>query len=150
MASHPPNDNKNLISADNQGIKNLPSARIPGTIMPDTLDTLTARLMAFRDERDWRQFQGLKNLIVSLNLESAELLELTQWKSDDETENALLDPDFKDKLAEETADIFLYLLMICERSNIDLIKAASNKIDLNGKKYPADLSRGKATKYTEL
>ena len=118
--------------------------------MPATLDTLTARLIAFRDERDWRQFQSLKNLIVSLNLESSELLELTQWKSDKETENALLDPDFKDKLAEETADIFLYLLMICERSNIDLIEAASNKIDLNGKKYPADLSRGKATKYTEL
>ncbi len=31
-----------------------------------TLDELTARLLAFRDARDWRQFHSLKNLILSL------------------------------------------------------------------------------------
>ncbi len=48
------------------------------------LHALTAELLAFRDARDWRQFHSLRNLIVSLNLEAAELLELTQWKSDAE------------------------------------------------------------------
>ena len=41
---------------------------------------LTALVARFRDERDWAQFHTLRNLIVSLNLEAAELLELTQWK----------------------------------------------------------------------
>ena len=47
-----------------------------------SLEALTARLIAFRDARDWRQFHSLKDLIVSLNLEAGELLELTQWKSE--------------------------------------------------------------------
>ena len=45
-------------------------------------EALTAAVLKFRDERDWRQFHSLRNLITSLNLEAAELLELTQWKSD--------------------------------------------------------------------
>ena len=45
-----------------------------------TLADLTRRLVEFRDARDWRRFHSLKDLIVSLNLEAAELLELTQWQ----------------------------------------------------------------------
>lgn len=118
--------------------------------MPEILDTLTARLIAFRDERDWRQFQSLKNLVVSLNLEASELLELTQWKDDEAVENAVTDADFKSKLEEETADVLLYLLMICERAGIDLACVASRKIDLNAEKYPVEKARGNARKYTEL
>ena len=43
------------------------------------ISALTAAVQAFRDARDWRQFHSLRNLIVSLNLEAAELLELTRW-----------------------------------------------------------------------
>ncbi len=118
--------------------------------MPETLSNLTERLITFRDERDWRQFQGLKNLIVSMNLEATEMLELTQWKSDEEVENAVLDGAFKTRLEEETADVLLYLLMICERAGIDLANAASRKIDLNAEKYPVEKARGKSTKYTGL
>ena len=114
------------------------------------LDDLTRRLVAFRDARDWAQFQGLKNLIVSLNLESAELLELTQWLDDSGVEERLEDSEFKEKLAEETADILLYLLMICERAGIDLGEAAARKIDVNGAKYPVDKARGNSKKYSEL
>ena len=50
------------------------------------LDALRRALLSFRDERDWRQFHTLRSLIVSLNLEAAELLDLTQWKLDAEIE----------------------------------------------------------------
>lgn len=118
--------------------------------MPDTLETLTKRLIAFRDERDWNQFQGLKNLIVSLNLESSELLELTQWMNDSDVEAQIGDPAFIKNLEEETADVLLYLLMVCERAGIDLSAAASRKIDVNTAKYPVEKSRGNARKYTRL
>ena len=114
------------------------------------LDDLTRRLIAFRDARDWRPFHGLKNLMLSLNLEAAEVLELTQWKSDEEVETAAADPRFRDRLAEECADVLLYLLLICERARIDLEAAASAKIERNGVKYPVDKARGTARKYTEL
>ena len=117
---------------------------------PPALDDLTRRLIAFRDARDWRPFHGLKNLMLSLNLEAAEILELTQWKSDDEVEAATADAEFRDRLSEECADVLLYLLLICERAEIDLEAAASAKIELNATKYPVEKARGNARKYTAL
>ena len=122
--------------------------------MPDpqssALDDLTRRLIAFRDVREWRPFHGLKNLMLSLNLEAAEILELTQWKSDDEVEAATADAEFRDRLSEECADVLLYLLLICERAGIDLEAAASAKIEHNATKYPVEKARGNARKHTAL
>ena len=114
------------------------------------LDDLTRRLIAFRDVREWQPFHSLKNLMLSLNLEAAEILELTQWKSDDEVEAATADPEFRDRLSEECADVLLYLLLICERAEIDLEAAASAKIELNATKYPVEKARGNARNYTAL
>lgn len=116
---------------------------------PD-IKSLTQRLIAFRDARDWKQFHSLKDLILSLNLESAELLELTQWKSADAFEKLADEPAMKAKLEEETADVLLYLLLVCERAGIDLAKVADRKIDRNGEKYPVEKSKGSAVKYDEL
>lgn len=118
--------------------------------MSPSLQSLTDRLIAFRDARDWRKFHSLKNLMLSLNLESAELLELAQWKDDAQVEAALSEPEFRARLAEECADVLLYLLLICERAGIDLIGAASEKIEINAEKYPVEKARGNARKYTAL
>ena len=115
-----------------------------------TLQTLTERLIEFRDARDWRQFHSLKDLILSLNLEATELLELAQWKPDDRFETEAGTPELRDKIAEESADVLLYLLLIAERANIDLLTAASRKIDRNEEKYPVDKAHGNARKYTDL
>ncbi len=114
-------------------------------------DELTRTLVEFRDARDWRQFHSLKNLILSTGIEVAELMELVQWKDDAEADRAAQgDVEFRARLAEECADIFLYLLLICERADIDLTEAAVAKIGLNDKKYPVEKARGNAKKYTEL
>lgn len=120
--------------------------------MPDhpTHEELTRRLIEFRDARDWRQFHSLKDLIVSLNLEAAELLELTQWQEASAFEVASREPASKQRLAEECADIFLYLLLICERAGINLADVASAKIAQNGEKYPVEKSKGSARKYDQL
>ncbi len=111
---------------------------------------LTQRLIRFRDDRSWKQFHSLKELIVSLNLEAGELLELTQWQNADEFENSLNDASAKTRLREEIADVFAYLLLIAERAEIDLLEAAHDKITQNEKKYPVEKSKGKSTKYTRL
>lgn len=115
-----------------------------------TIAELSERLVSFRDARDWRQFHSLKNLILSVSLEAAELLELGQWKDDAEIEAAIADPEFRERLSEECADVFLYLLLICERAGIDLSQSAAAKIERNAEKYPVEKSRGNARKYTEL
>ncbi len=114
------------------------------------LQGLTAALLRFRDERDWARFHSLRNLIVSLNLEAAELLELTQWQADHEIEAIPADPQRREALADECADVLLYLLLVAERAGIDLAAAAYAKIEKNAAKYPAEQVRGSRTKYTEL
>ena len=114
------------------------------------LQALTQALVKFRDERDWSQFHTLRNLIVSLNLEAAELLELTQWKSDAEIEALPAEAASREALRDECADILLYLLLIAEKANFDLLAAAGRKLGKNALKYPVDKCRGSNAKYTEL
>jgi NTP pyrophosphatase (non-canonical NTP hydrolase) len=114
------------------------------------LDTLKNSLVQFRDERNWQQFHTLKNLIISLNLESSELLELTQWKTDDDLARLTSDDQFREQLRDECADVLLYLLLIADRSGIDLMQAAEQKLKKNAARYPIALSYGSAKKYTEL
>ncbi|WP_415036137.1 nucleotide pyrophosphohydrolase [Azonexus sp.] len=116
----------------------------------DSLAVLRAAVLAFRDARDWRQFHNLKNLIVSLNLEAAELLELTQWQRDEEVEALPADPVRREALADECADVLLYLLLIAEQAKIDLLAAAQAKLVKNAAKYPVDKARGSRAKYVDL
>ena len=115
-----------------------------------SLATLTDRLIAFRDARDWRQFHSLKDLILSLNLEASELLELTQWKHEQDFERTAEGSQMRQRLGEECADVLLYLLLIAERTGLDLTKVAAEKIEANDLKYPVEKARGTAKKYTEL
>ena len=114
------------------------------------LNSLTKRLTEFRDERNWKQFHSLKDLIISLNLEAGELLELTQWKDIAGFEASVADGKARQDLEEECADVLLYLLLVAEKSGIDLLQAASDKIDKNAEKYPVDKAKGNAKKYTQL
>jgi len=111
---------------------------------------LTQALLKFRDERNWAQFHTLRNLIVSLNLEAAELLELTQWKSDAEIEELRHDATAHEALSDECADVLLYLLLVTERAGIDLEAAAHAKLLKNAAKYPVEKSYGSSRKYTRL
>lgn len=112
--------------------------------------SLTQELLKFRDERNWSQFHTLRNLIVSLNLEAAELLELTQWKTDQEMSRYAFDETSREALRDECADVFLYLLLIADKAGFDLNAAAHDKIKKNAAKYPISKSYGSSQKYTEL
>lgn len=114
------------------------------------IDSLTQRLVKFRDDRDWQQFHSLKDLIISLNLEAGEVLELTQWKSAEQYDALMGEAAAKARLKEECADVLAYLLLICEKADIDLLQAASDKISQNEQKYPVEKARGTAKKYTQL
>jgi NTP pyrophosphatase (non-canonical NTP hydrolase) len=114
------------------------------------LPALTLELLKFRDERNWAQFHTLRNLIVSLNLEAAELLELTQWKSDEEMSALTESARMHDALRDECADVLLYLLLIADKAGIDLEEAARRKLEKNAAKYPVEKSHGSSRKYTEL
>lgn len=111
------------------------------------LPELTAKVLAFRDERNWAQFHSLRNLIVSLNLEASELLELTQWKSDAEMIALSDSAPEQEALRDECADVLIYLLLIADKAGIDLEEAVRAKLVKNAAKYPAAVSHGSSWKY---
>jgi len=117
---------------------------------PPSVSELTQQLVEFRDARNWRQFHSLKDLILSLSLEASELVELTQWKTEDKFEEEAKGDLMQQRLREECADVFLYLLLVTERAGIDIREAAAEKIKTNGIKYPVDKAHGTATKYDKL
>jgi len=78
------------------------------------------------------------------------LLEIFQWLTAGESESIANNQDIKPKAEEEIADITLYLLRIADLLQIDIADACENKLRLNAEKYPIDLARGNARKYTEL
>lgn len=112
------------------------------------MQQVMARIRAFRDERDWMQFHDPKNLAVSIAIEAAELLEHFQWKDKAESERHAADD--KDAVAEEIADVAIYLLELADNLGINLEQAILAKLDQNAKKYPVEKARGVATKYNKL
>ena len=103
---------------------------------------LLSKIMAFRDERDWKQFHNSKDLAIALNIETSELLELFLWKGNEDVKI--------DKLKEELADVFMYALLIAEKHNLDIAEIIENKLELNKQKYPVEKAKGSAKKYNEL
>jgi NTP pyrophosphatase (non-canonical NTP hydrolase) len=116
--------------------------------MSDQISDLTKLVLKFREERDWAQFHNPKDVAISLMLEAAELLELTQWKNGKELEDHLTKNC--EALADELADIFGWVLVLAHDQKIDLADALRRKLVKNAEKYPIEKSRGVASKYTEL
>jgi len=112
-----------------------------------SLESLRVRLAEFAAERDWDQFHSPKNLAMALIAEAAELVEHFQWLS--EPESRALSPDKRIAVAEELADILIYLIRTADKLDIDLLKACWRKIETNEQRYPAEQVRGDARRACE-
>jgi len=113
----------------------------------DRLSALTEQIRLFVRERDWDQFHSPKNLSMALIVEAAELLEHFQWMTEQQSHE--LGPEKLQQVSHEIADVFIYLVRLSDRLNIDLLAAAGEKLELNRRKYPAEKVRGDARKYSE-
>ena len=108
-------------------------------------DGTIARVLQFRDDRNWRQFHTPKDLAISLSLEAAELLEVFQWSGAD-----LECAGKRDKVREELADVLSYCLLMADVCGLDPDEILNEKITRNEAKYPVEKAYGRADKYTEL
>ncbi|MCJ7444718.1 MAG: nucleotide pyrophosphohydrolase [Methanotrichaceae archaeon] len=114
--------------------------------MSDKIDRLLDEILKFRRDRDWEKFHTPRNLAISISLEAAELLENFQWQVGEEP----ITPAIKERAAKEIADIFIYLLSMSHDLGIDLIEAATKKLEESHARYPVEKSRGSSKKYSEL
>lgn len=99
------------------------------------------RIRNFTAERNWDQFHSPANLVKSISIEAAELLECFQWS---DTEYDL------QHVKEELADVLVYCQNLLDKLGLDADEIVNMKMDQNEKKYPVEKARGSAVKYTEL
>ncbi|MNF40214.1 hypothetical protein D3C85_900610 [compost metagenome] len=90
------------------------------------LDELTTRLHAIRDQNDWRQFHSPKNLAMAASVEMAELVEIFQWLSEDQSRQ--LPPEKLEHAGQEVGDIILYLLLLCAELGLDMEQVVRAKL----------------------
>lgn len=113
-----------------------------------TVQELQQKVLAFRDARDWEQYHHPKELALALSIEAAEILELFRFKTPEQITEELSGPG-REKLAQELADVFNFLLLLSHQAGIDLGRALCDKLEVLEERYPVDLVKGKPHKYTE-
>jgi dCTP diphosphatase len=113
----------------------------------DSVDDLRNAIRVFIGVRDWEQFHSPKNLAMALSVEVSEIVENFQWLTEEEGRN--LPPEKLAKIREEIGDVMIYLTEFADKLAIDPVEAAKSKMTINGQKYPVELVKGKASKYTE-
>lgn len=116
--------------------------------MSTELESIRRELRDFARERDWERFHSPKNLAAALCVEAGELLEHFQWVSEEGSRS--LEAAKRAEVAKEVADVFIYLLQLDDKLEIDLLGSAQLKIQENSAKYPVALARGNMKKYDEL
>ena len=114
------------------------------------IQALKDKIQKFCEERDWDQFHGAKDLATALIIEAAELLEHFRWKSEKEVKELFENPNKKEEIEEEMADVFYFLLRLAQRYNIDLSDALNKKLNKNEGRYPIDKFKGSNKKYDEI
>lgn len=102
----------------------------------DSLKALDDRHRAFVEDRNWQKHQSPKNLVMALTGEVGELNELFMWLTVEESWK--VEGDKKQAVAEELADILIYLTRIAGELDIDLVAAAHEKCEINERKYPVE------------
>lgn len=99
------------------------------------------RIRKFTADRDWEQYHTPANLAKSISIEANELLECFQWS---ETDYDIA------HVKEELADVLVYCRNMLDELGLDEDEIVNSKMDKNEAKYPVELARGSAAKYTEL
>lgn len=100
-------------------------------------EKLEQRLKKFRDDRNWAKFHTNENLAKAISIEASELLELFLWKDNDD----------KEKLADEIADIAMFLQYLAMQNGIDIDYEIDKKISKNESRFPVDKNQGVVKRY---
>ncbi|QNP65913.1 nucleotide pyrophosphohydrolase [Streptomyces genisteinicus] len=122
-----------------------PASRRPGrpgrrqVTRDDGLDVagLQRRLAGFAAARGWEPYHTPKNLAAALSVEAAELVEIFQWLTPEESAAVMEDPESAHRVRDEAADVLAYLLQFCEVLGVDVLEALRDKIDRNERRFPA-------------
>ena len=100
------------------------------------IEALQATPRTFAAQRDWQPFHTPKNLSTALIVEAAELAEIFQWMTPEQSASAHTDAVVREQISDEVADVLLYLIQIADHTQVDLKRAVGRKLVKNAKKHP--------------
>ncbi len=109
-----------------------------------TLADLRQRVAEFVAARDWEQFHTPGNLSTAIAIEVAELMEHFQWLTDEQTATAMQDEAKRAAVADELADVFIYVLRLANVLGVDVSTAVLGKLERNEQRFPVEKWRGRA------
>lgn len=107
-------------------------------------------VQTFCEARDWDQFHGPKDLAIGVITEASELLEHFRFLTEEQALALLKNPQHKEEIEDELADVLFFLLRFSQRFDIDLANALTRKMGKSETKYPVDKAKGNNRKYTKL
>ena len=97
---------------------------------------LQARLRDIAAKRNWERFHTPKNLVMALGVEVAELAEIFQWMTPDES--ASLGEASSAAVADELADVMIYLARLADVTGIELSTAVARKLERDLERTPGE------------
>ena len=100
------------------------------------IEDLTTAIREFAQQRDWERFHTPKNLAMALSVEVAELVELFQWLTPEESAALVDTPEGRAAIEDEIADIAIYLLRLADVLGVDVGAAVGTKIKRNQDRFP--------------
>lgn len=116
----------------------------------NSIEEMKLAVQAFCQKRDWDQFHNPKDLAIGISTEANELLDIFRFKSHEDMKKMMVDASIREHIGEELADILFFVLRFAELNKFDLGEILSDKIEKNGKKYPAEKVKGSNLKYSEI
>ncbi|MFG2876896.1 nucleotide pyrophosphohydrolase [Streptomyces sp. NPDC048337] len=102
----------------------------------ERLAQLQRRLADFAAARGWGPYHTPKNLAVALSVEAAELVEIFQWLTPEQSAAVMEKAETAHRVADEVADVLAYLLQFCEVLGVDVLDALAAKIERNELRFP--------------
>ncbi|RDE13824.1 MAG: nucleotide pyrophosphohydrolase [Candidatus Thorarchaeota archaeon] len=113
------------------------------TTQSPSLEEIMVQIRRFVEERDWTKYHKPSALAISAAIEAGELLELFQWRTDEDVQSSIAKEEYREAMADEIADVMIYLLRLCDTVGISPSSALINKMSKNARKYPVAESREK-------
>lgn len=110
----------------------------------------TSKVQEFCEARDWDQYHNPKELSIGLITEASELLEKFRFLTEDQVNEKMRDPEFRDQVGDELADAYFFVLRFAQMNGFELSEVLETKLVKNDRKYPVERSKGSNKKYTEL
>jgi NTP pyrophosphatase (non-canonical NTP hydrolase) len=102
------------------------------------------RIKKFAEDRDWNQFHNPKDLLLGIVEEIGEMRNIVKWEQDINILRKVIN-DNKEEVEDNIGDIYWFLALLANSSDINMDEAISKVIERNEKRFPVSETKSHHT-----